>query len=87
MSDLGDDFRAMREHSQGKRAANRSSSAALLAARCVPFTSHNDGAHLIVGDPPKADLWPGTGLWIIRGGRKGRGVGRLLTALGRGHLR
>lgn len=83
MSDIGEVYEALREESAAKRASNRQSSTALLRARGIPHTVKNGGAHVIVGEPAFADFWPGTGLWIERStGRKGRGVFRLLKALG-----
>jgi len=87
MGDMADDFNAMREHSQVKRASNRISSAGLLEARGITFESKNGGAHLIVQHEGKViDFWPGTGKWIARGSGKnagciGRGVFPLLKYL------
>lgn len=63
--------------------SNRESSAIVLRRHGVPFLSKNDGAHLIVGNPPEVDFWPGTGLWITRDDTKqqGRGVFNLLRML------
>ena len=59
---------AMAEAGQQKRASNRRSSADILTAREIAFTSNNAGAHLIVTHNGKtADFWPGTGKWRIRG--------------------
>lgn len=83
MSDMGDDFRALREHSQEKRAGNRESSAEILKRAGVDFTVHNRGAHLIVRHGGiRVDFWPGTGKWSSRGGRNDRGVFKLLKFLG-----
>lgn len=88
MSDMGEDFRAMREHGQQRRAANREDSPALLRQHGVTFDSRNNGAHLIVKHAGKTvDFWPGTGKWIDRfapSGRapNGRGVFKLLKHLG-----
>ena len=82
MSDIGEMWAAQREASQAKRASNREQSARLLASTGIPFVSRNGGAHLIVGEPPFADFWPGTGKFIERGSnRSGRGVKNLLRAL------
>ncbi len=80
MSDLGDTFNALREDSKAKRANNRASSAELLRKAGIAFESRNGGAHLIVSDARViVDFWPGTGLWISRGGtRRGRGVRKLI---------
>jgi hypothetical protein len=70
------------EESKRRRASHRKNSAEILRARGIPFESKNAGAHLIVGDPPVADFWPGTGLWILRKGGSGRGVFNLLKRVG-----
>ena len=60
-----------------KTASNRKSSAEILEARQVAFSSHNNGAHLVVEG--LADFWPGTGLWMFRKrALKGRGVLKLI---------
>jgi len=79
MSDLSDDFRAMREHSASKRASNRERSAHLLRDHGIKFDSCNGGAHLIIDN--RIDFWPGTGRWKFRGGRTGFGVFNLIDAL------
>ncbi len=83
MSDMGDDFNALRQAKQAKRADNRDQSAALLTRAGVLFESKNIGAHLIVeAGAQTVDFWPGTGLWIVRGPSspdgKGRGVRKLI---------
>ena len=79
MSDMGDDFRAMKIHSQEKRAGNRNSSAQVLKDNGIHFTSNNSGAHLIVeGADGFIDFWPGTGRWNDRRGTKGFGVMNLV---------
>ncbi len=71
------------QESAERRAGNRESSAALLAERGVAFESKNSGVHLIVTHGEKvADFWPGTGKYIVRGGRQGRGVFNMLKAVG-----
>lgn len=84
MGDMGDVFRDMRKHGQEKRARNRLTSAELLEKNGFSFTSHNDGAHLIVTHGAWiADFWPGTGRWAIRNQKKSFGVESLMVALGR----
>jgi hypothetical protein len=71
------------QESAERRAGNRDSSAAVLAERGITFESKNSGVHLIVTHGEKvADFWPGTGKYIVRGGRQGRGVFNLLKAIG-----
>jgi hypothetical protein len=80
VSDIGDDFKYMRELSQKKRASNREHSADILAAADIPYVSKNGGAHLIVAD--RFDFWPGTGLWMERGKpQKHRGVAKLIARI------
>lgn len=81
--ELSDHYAAMKERSKLKRAANRHGSAEILTARGIEFESKNGGAHLIVRHNGKvADLWPGTGRWIFRGGKPdGRGVLNMIRKL------
>lgn len=66
-----------------RRASNRESSADLLTERGIEFEAKNGGVHLIVKHNEKtADFWPGTGKFIVRGGRQGRGVFNMLQAIG-----
>ena len=81
MGDMGDHFRAVREAGQNKRADNRKKSPLILEAEGIPFETKNHGAHLIVAG--RADFWPGTGKWKIRGGSGGFGVRGLVEALAR----
>lgn len=80
MSEVGDLYRELRAESQAKRARNRDLSLKLLRDRDVAFTVKNGGAHIIVNG--RIDFWPGTGLWIERGGTRGRGVKDLLRHIG-----
>lgn len=83
-SELGEIFSALREAGREKRASNRKTTPEVLRAHGVAFTSHNEGAHLIVTHGGKtADLWPGTGKYNVRGSpHYRRGVFRLLRDLG-----
>lgn len=81
MSDMGDDFNAMREFKQAKKAKNREVSAAILSRSGILFSTSNCGAHLVVSAGHKTvDFWPGTGLWIVRGQEtyRRRGVRKLV---------
>ena len=83
MGDLAEDFRIMKQLSQGRRADNRKNSALFLTERGISFTSKNSGAHLIVEyTDGLIDFWPGTGRWIARSGKKGFGVKNLLNYMG-----
>jgi len=78
MGDMGDDFKAMKEHSKKKRAGNREQSAQHLRDRGILFSANNNGAHLIVeGKDGYIDFWPGTGRWKTRKGKTGFGVRNL----------
>lgn len=83
MSDMGEIFNAMREASKEKRANNRDRSTEMLVIAGIPFVSKNNGAHLIVDG--RFDFWPGTGLWMERGGsvkrKKHRGIRSLISAI------
>ena len=86
MSDMADDFNAMRQESQERRARNREESAKILTDAGVQFLSRNGGAHLIVEHEGKiVHFWPGTGKWkVLRGPgytQDGRGVFTLLNWL------
>jgi hypothetical protein len=87
MSDQAEIWRDVRHERQEKRASNRVSSRDLLRAAGVVFVEKNDGTHVIVDGGPggrRADFWPGTGLWMVRGSSKRhRGVRRLLKWLGK----
>lgn len=78
---MGELFGSMRQASQDRRAANRASSAQLLADAGIPAETRNGGAHLIVAGA--WDFWPGTGKWKERGGgrRSGRGVFGLIRLI------
>jgi hypothetical protein len=67
-----------------KRAKNREWSTNRLIELGVNFESKNDGAHLIVRHGENVvDFWPGTGKYIFRkSSTKGRGINRLLKAIG-----
>lgn len=78
------DWEAHREESKQRRADNRDASAQILLDKGVTFTTHNDGAHLIVKfGGAVADFWPGTGKYHLRSEVKyKRGVFNLLKDLG-----
>lgn len=71
MSEMAEDFNALKKLKQEKRADNRQASAEILKTAGVRFISNNGGAHLIVEAVGHyVDFWPGTGKWITR--RPGR---------------
>jgi hypothetical protein len=83
MSEVGDLFKEWSKDKQAKRAQNKDISTAMLRNARVEFTSHNEGAHLIVQLKDRTiDFWPSTGLWSVRGTAKtkrARGVAHLLA--------
>lgn len=82
MSDLADDYRAMREHSREKKLSNKEFSTKLLDKRGVDYESKNNGIHLIVFNGDETiDFYPSTGKWIPRGGKAQRGVMNLLKRM------
>lgn len=75
MSELGDDFAAMREHGKIKKKSNLQNAKAVFAENEVEF-SEKSPIHFIVGE---YDFWPSTGLFISRRTRKrGRGIFNLI---------
>jgi len=88
MGDMGDDFRALRQHQKDKRAKNTKSSTEILAENRIGFESKNFGSHLIVtGSKGKIDFWPSTGKWRDRNNQwQGRGVIGLLKRLKNGDI-
>lgn len=78
---MGEDFREVRKDSQERRQEHRRRSPIALREAGIAFTSHNEGAHLIVAG--EWDFWPGTGKWCHRGPPKkeGRGVFNLINRI------
>jgi hypothetical protein len=65
--DLIGGYRAMNDRSKSRRQSNRDNAPAILKEAGIEFSSHNDGAHLIVsGKTESFDFWPGTGRWRVR---------------------
>jgi hypothetical protein len=79
LSDVGEMFD--RAESQQRRKVHRDHAPSVLAMAGIPFVSKNGAAHLIVGEPPLFDFWPGTGLYRGRGTSvQGRGIRNLIAA-------
>ena len=79
MGDVGDTFNVWKEDGKKRRESNRANSPGILSDKGVKFTSKNSGAHLIVeGTDCLIDFWPGTGKFITRQGKHGRGVFNLI---------
>jgi len=79
MSDGDTEFWASyRKERQEKREQNRAYGQIALTSAGIPFTVHNDGAHLIVVG--HIDYWPGTGRWRDRWGNIRRyGITKLIA--------
>jgi len=79
MSELSELYKAMSLVSQQRRASNRRHSAKMLLESGLECEVKNNGAHLVVDAGTfKVDFWPGTGKWISRAGKSGRGVKNLI---------
>lgn len=67
MSEQVEIWSDMAKMSAERRASNRETSTGMLVGAKIPFTSHNNGAHLVVTCKDRViDFWPGTGLWRTR---------------------
>ena len=77
MSDTIEDYKAMKTMASSERRLRRELAQRVLETDIeISFSSHNQGAHLIlVGKAASADFWPGTGKWHARGGKPLRGQG------------
>lgn len=81
MSDTIDDFRAINTASAIDRKLRREIAHKVLSEdKDIAFSSHNEGAHLIVvGRSNSVDFWPGTDKWHSRDKRiKGYGLDNML---------
>lgn len=77
MSEMAEFWRDVKGFYQDKRRTNLQSSTEIIKKAGIPFTSKNNGIHLIVME--RWDFWPSTGLFIDRQTKKkGRGVFNLL---------
>lgn len=78
---MSDNFDCLdsKQKSMLKRASNRKTSPEILKDKGIIFITANGGAHLIVsGRDCLIDFWPGTGKFIARNGKDGRGVFNLI---------
>lgn len=85
MSDINEDFAALKEHSKLKKKRNLEFSTNLLFESGITFESKNNGVHLIItSDIGLIDFWPSTGKFKVRSRTKyGRGVKNLINAIKR----
>ncbi len=85
-SSVAKDSRFLAKKSKEKRADNKQKSTTILTNLGIPFTSRNNGVHLIIGYQSKTiDFYPSTGVWIYRGSpenQRGRGIFELLKSFG-----
>lgn len=78
MSELGDDFRAWREHRRKKKAKNLEFAPDIFREHDVKFRMLSDD-HFRVGE---FDFWPSTGLFIRRKNKeRGRGIYNLIKII------
>lgn len=79
MSDIGDDFRAMRDHRRARKQHYHQTQLPQDKKRVIGLAAHiderNDGEHWIVtaGNARIVDYWPSTGRWIVRRGNNKTG--------------
>lgn len=73
MGDMGDDFRAMKEHRQkmkSQRFGETSSTREEIRKEALDIEEKNDGQHWIVRTAKETiDFWPSPGRWIVRGNK------------------
>lgn len=83
--DLGEIYKAMKDHSKEKKSNNLEQSTKLLNEHMIDYESKNNGIHLIVTafDSEIIDFWPTTGKWIPRGKAPQRGVKNLIRYIKR----
>lgn len=67
MSEIGEDFAALRESGREKKRSNLARSTQLLRDRGIKFESSNGGVHLVIRNAGRVfDFWPSTGTWRER---------------------
>lgn len=77
------DYAGIKKDSQIKRIGNLNFSTNYLTEIGVTFESKNNGIHLIVNSKNGIiDFYPTTGLWIVRNGKRGRGVKNMVNFMG-----
>jgi hypothetical protein len=80
MSEMIEDFKALREIGRTKRQSNKEKSTELLKEHGIEFESRNDGVHLMITTPKgRVNFYPSTGLY--NGALSGRGVFNLIEEL------
>ena len=85
MSEIGGCFKALKERSKVKKLSNIESSTLMVMDKGYDVYIKNNGVHLIVSHNNKVvDFWPSTGKFIVRNGKTGHGVKRLIKELEQG---
>lgn len=83
-NEVSEMWKAYKKIQQDARTQRRTSAPEYLHSAGVPFTEHNDGAHLILDTHLGfVDFWPGTTKWKTRTfpAQSGYGLVRLLALL------
>lgn len=87
MSTLSETYKSMLKYSQERRSSYRDFAPGYLIENGIDFSTHNNGVHLMVncGSSGIIDFCPGTGKWIERGGKTGRGIKNLVKYIKQTH--
>ena len=86
-NEVNEMWREIRKERREKKRNNRKSSTDILLENGIKFESKNNGVHLVIDTSNRRtrgkiiDFWPSTGKWIVRNGKKGRGIRRLLELM------
>lgn len=82
MSEMAEMRRELRAERSQYNAKRKVSNTATLEAMGIPFTSHNQGQHLVIKKGAViVDFYPSTETWKARGGEKKKGLNYLLKVL------
>ena len=82
MSEMAEMWRELRAERSQYNAKRKVSNTATLEAMGIPFTSHNQGQHLVIKKGAViVDFYPSTETWKARGGEKQKGLNFLLQVL------
>lgn len=80
MGEMIEVLQAVKKLNQSNAAQMRQLIPMELNRRHIMFSTHNEGAHLIVETSHGlVDYWPGTGKWKARDGVRGHGLDGLLA--------
>ena len=84
MSETAEMYKAWNKEKQSARQQRREDAPYFLRAAGIPFTEHNNGAHLILDTHQGfIDFWPGTSKWKTRNhiSVEGYGITKLLQLI------